>query len=204
MSQHSTVTYFMSVQTGNPALAQHIHEVVREMLRTVRALPDFTRSPASCLTHPQAFLASKRCRPKYRDKLGNARRLGPLMLFPRTPDNQMSTVQPYSKPHSPDRTKPDFSWSSTSRRSSSRTQQSSMAEDKKYTDMDRVSDSVAACGMQKQELTEEEEEGSYLMMSPQVIQSPSVVSQDDYMAMASPKKHAYSSSPPFLQASFSR
>ncbi|XP_028250829.1 insulin receptor substrate 1-B-like isoform X2 [Parambassis ranga] len=187
---------------GNPALAQHIHEVVREMLRTVRALPDFSRSPASCLTQPQAFLTSKRCRPKYRDKLGNVRPLAPLMLFPRTPDTQMSTVQSYSKPCSPDRTKPDFSWSSTSHRSSSRTQQSSMTEDENYLDMDRVSDSAAACRMQEQELTEEEE-GSYLMMSPRVMHSPSVVSQDDFMAMVSPEKQAYSSSPPFLQASFS-
>ncbi|XP_061632196.1 insulin receptor substrate 1-like [Phyllopteryx taeniolatus] len=45
--------------------AQHIHEVVRDTVRALRALPDFSRSPTS--NHNQ-LLAPKRCRPKYRQK----------------------------------------------------------------------------------------------------------------------------------------
>lgn len=71
------------VCTGSPAVAQHIHEVVREAVRALRALPDFSRSPTSS-SQLQNLLVSKRCRPKYREKPANPRPLCPRPP-PRTP-----------------------------------------------------------------------------------------------------------------------
>ncbi|XP_077566076.1 uncharacterized protein LOC144181435 isoform X1 [Stigmatopora nigra] len=45
--------------------AQHIHEAVRDAVRALRGLPDFSRSPTSSNSQ---LLAYKRCRPKYRER----------------------------------------------------------------------------------------------------------------------------------------
>ncbi|XP_057685180.1 insulin receptor substrate 1-like [Corythoichthys intestinalis] len=55
--------------------AQHIHEVVRDTVRALRGLPDFSRSPTS---NNNQLLVSKRCRPKYRDRKNQIIPTGPL------------------------------------------------------------------------------------------------------------------------------
>ncbi|XP_044044520.1 insulin receptor substrate 2-like isoform X2 [Siniperca chuatsi] len=213
---------------GNPALAQHIHEVVRETVRALRALPDFNRSPTSNHNQLQTLVASKRCRPKYRDKMVIVRPLGSrLALHPRNPEIQTSPTQCYLEPPKSDKTDPESTLSSTSHLSPFRSYQSSMSETGSYMEMKmdhhlplnegRGNDyrraamvtgdhcSVAACGMEGWEPVEEQEGPSYMMMSPQVSHSSSVLPQDDYVTMASPHKHdwpAYSSPSSSLQTSF--
>ncbi|XP_077369834.1 insulin receptor substrate 2-B-like isoform X3 [Festucalex cinctus] len=67
--------------------AQHIHEVVRDTVRALRALPDFSRSPSS--SH-NPLLASKRCRPKYREKKNPDVQTGPTRC------QQPDTTEPQS------------------------------------------------------------------------------------------------------------
>ncbi|XP_070711877.1 insulin receptor substrate 1-like [Pempheris klunzingeri] len=216
---------------GSPAVAQHIHEVVRETVRALRALPDFSRSPISNHNRLQSLLAPKRCRPKYRDKLVNMRALGsPLGLPPRNPE---SPTQSYLQLSKPDKTEPESSRSSTSHLGPLRSHQS-VSEAGSYVEMKTDNQppldddctgtsmviahhrSVAACLMEglepqeeeeDEEEEEEEEEGlGYMMMSPQLSHSLSVLPQDDYVIMASPHKHdgsAYSSPPSSLQTSLS-
>ncbi|XP_074483236.1 uncharacterized protein LOC141762950 [Sebastes fasciatus] len=205
---------------GNPAVAQHIHELVRETVRALRALPDFSRSPTSN-NQLHTFLTSKRCRPKYRDRL-NVRPLGSHVrsLPPRYPETQTSPTKCYLEPHKPD---PESTLSSTSHLSPFRSRQS---ETGSYMEMKmdhqlpvnkgRENDcgrpamvtgdhgGVAACGMEGWESDEEQRLG-YMMMSLQVSPSSSVLPQDDYVTMASPHKHkwpAYSSPSSSPQTSF--
>ncbi|XP_051284370.1 insulin receptor substrate 2-A-like [Dicentrarchus labrax] len=207
---------------GNPAVAQHIHEVVRETVRALRALPDFSRSPTSNHNQLQTLLASKRCRPKYRDKLVNVRPLGTLLaLPPKNLEIQTSTspTQCHLEPSKPDKMEPESTLSCTSHLSPVRSHQSSVSETNSYVEMKkdhhpqvnkgRETDcrraavvtegrcSVAACGMEggepgkkeEEEEEEEEEEGlGYMMMSPQVSPSSSVLPQDDYVTMSPHKR----------------
>lgn len=143
-------------------MAQHIHEVIRETVRALRALPDFSRSPTSTQTSLQNLLASKRCRPKHREKLANVR---PLASRPRNPDPQ--PCRPLQSSHS---------------------QPGGYMEMK--TERGNDCSLTAGCGNQSWEPSQDEEEEEerkqgrgYMMMSPH---SSPVPHQDDYMTMASP------------------
>ncbi|KAM7365509.1 hypothetical protein PAMP_016429 [Pampus punctatissimus] len=202
---------------GNSALAQHIHEVVRETVRTLRALPDFSRSPTSNHTQLQTLMASKRCRPKYRDKLVNVRPFSsPLALLPRNSEIQAAPIQCDLEPQKPNKPAAE----STLSRRTSASETGSYVEMKMdhhlpvnkgmENDCSRTAVvtedhcSVAACKMDGWEPGEQEELG-YMMMSPQVSHTSSVLSQDDYVTMTSPHKlnwPAYSSSSSSLQTSF--
>ncbi|XP_031147453.1 insulin receptor substrate 1-like isoform X2 [Sander lucioperca] len=212
---------------GNPAVAQHIHEVVRETVRALRALPDFSRSPTSNHNQLQNLLASKRCRPKYRDKQVNVRPLGSrLALPPRNPEIQTSPTKCDLDPRKPHKTEPESDLSPTSRLSPFRLHQSSVSETGSYVEMkpdhhlpiNKGGDDdcrrtsvvtgeqcgVAASGMEGWEPGEEQGPG-YMMMSPQGSRGPPVLPQDDYVTMASPHKYswlAYSSPSSSLQTSF--
>ncbi|XP_051798341.1 insulin receptor substrate 1-like [Acanthochromis polyacanthus] len=188
---------------GDLALAQHIHEAVREAIGRLRALPDFTRSPTSSHCQPQTLLASKRCRPKYRDKPQSMRPPCPLVLLPRNPDIQTSPSQSHSRPCITDDPKLESYLSFTSHLSPFRAQQSCKSETGSYVEMRMDQHSVAAFGMQQWEPVKEEDGPGYMIMSPSVSHSSSVV-KDDYVTMASPQKHeqpAYDSSSS-LQTSF--
>ncbi|XP_071320651.1 insulin receptor substrate 2-B-like isoform X2 [Trachinotus anak] len=189
---------------GNPGIAQHIHEVVRETVRALRALPDFSRSPTSNHNLPQALLVSKRTRPNYRDKLVNVRPPSSL-LAPRNTGIQTSPVQCYLEPREPNKTEPESTRSLTSGLSPFRPQQSPVPEATSYMEMKMKHCSDAACRMEGWELGEEEEAVGYMMMSPQVSRTSSVLPQDDYVTMTSPhKRHCppYSSPSSSLQTSF--
>lgn len=144
--------------------------------------------------------------------------------------NPGSPTQCYLELHKPDKTEPEFTRSSTSHLSPFRSHQSFVSDAGSYMEMKmdhhpplnkggendcrRTSmvtgdhSSVAACGMEGWEPGEDREEGlEYMMMSPQVSHSSSVLPQDDYVTMESPHKHnwlAYSSPSSSLQMSFSR
>ncbi|XP_030610178.1 insulin receptor substrate 2-B-like [Archocentrus centrarchus] len=190
---------------GNRVLAQHIHEAVREAVQALRVLPDLSSSPISSHSQTQGLLASKRCRPKYSNKLVNVRSQRPLALFPKSPDIQTSPTQAYVKPLEPDKTNLELSSSSSFNFSPSRSQQSSMSETCSYMEMKMDHCSAAACGMQGLQPAEDKEELGYMIMSPQVSRSSSVLARDDYVTMTSPHKNeqaAYSSFSSFLQTSF--
>nr|XP_046238108.1 insulin receptor substrate 2-A-like [Scatophagus argus] len=184
-------------EQGNPTVAQHIHEVVRQTVMALRALPDFSLSPASNHNRFQTLLPSKRCRPRYRDKLQNVRPLGSrLTLPPRSPENP----QNYSESCKSDKPEPESTVSSTSHLSPFRSNQGSVPETSSYVEM-KV-DCSAARRMEGWEPAEEDEEGlGYMMMSPQVSHGLSVLPQDDYVAMARPNKHDLTASSS-LQTSF--
>ncbi|XP_068575752.1 insulin receptor substrate 1-like [Cebidichthys violaceus] len=186
---------------GNPAVGQHIHEVVRETVRLLRALPDFSRSPTSNHNQLQTLLALKCYRPKHRDKLGNVRPPGSCVA---NPEIQKSPTTCYLEVNKPHKTEPESTLSSSSRPGPLRSHHSSASETGSYMEMKmeqhlpanngRENDcrrtfmatghhcSVAACGMESWEPAEEQGLG-YMMMSPPVLP------QDDYVTMASPHKH---------------
>ncbi|KAM4538045.1 uncharacterized protein V3H82_023822 [Fundulus diaphanus] len=182
-------------EEGNPALAQHIHEAVREAVRALRALPDFSRSPTSSHNQQPGILGSKRCRPKHRDKPATVRALTPLALHPRDPESQTSPVHLHRGAQKPDDTKSESSLSFTSHLSPSRCQQSPVPKPK-------------SCRTQSWESAEKEEGLGYMMMSPTVSHSLSELSQEEYVVMESPQKpsrpgYLSSSSCSSLQTSFS-
>ncbi|XP_026219104.1 insulin receptor substrate 2-B-like [Anabas testudineus] len=186
---------------GNPAFAQNIHELIRETIRALRALPDFSRSPTSN-NQPQALLVSKRSRPKFRDKL-NVRPLSSLQALPPSiPDIHSSPRQGYLEPQNQDKTEPESTASITSRLGPFSSQQSSTPKNDSYMEMKTEHCSFPVWGPCK-----EEERRGYMMMSPQVSHTSSVLPQDDYVLMTSPHKldHSAYSSPSFsLQTSFNR
>ncbi|XP_042338476.1 uncharacterized protein LOC121939529, partial [Plectropomus leopardus] len=189
----------------NPAAAQHIHEVVRDTVRAQRALPDFGRSPISSHIQLQAHLASKRCRPKYRDEPVNVRPLGSRpLLHPSHPEIQTSPTTCYQDPQ-----KPESTLSSDAHLSPIRSSQSFKSETGSYMEMNsgRQNDGRRPamvtgdyCGMDDWEPAGKQQ-SRYMMMSPQVSHSSPVLPQDEYMTMASPQKHESAHSP--LQTSFS-
>ncbi|XP_054479525.1 insulin receptor substrate 2-A-like isoform X1 [Anoplopoma fimbria] len=209
---------------GNPAVAQHIHESVRDTVRALRALPDFSRSPTSNNNPLQTLQALKRCRPKYRDRMMNVRPPGSrLALHLRNPEMNTSPTKCHLEPN---KLKPESTASSSSHLSPLRTQQSSTSGTGSYMDMKmdqhipvnkgRENDSRRAamatgdhcsdadCGTENWEPGEEQGLG-YMMMSSHGSQSSAVLPQDDYVTMASPQKDnraAYSSSSSSLQTSF--
>ncbi|XP_030265148.1 uncharacterized protein LOC115576732 isoform X2 [Sparus aurata] len=173
---------------GNPAVAQHIHEVVRDTVRALRALPDFSRSPTSNPNQPPILLASKRCRPKYRDKVVNVRPLGSRLVPP--PRNSESPTQCYPESRKPD---PESTLSPVRSYQSSTSETSSYMEMKTDHHLPVNKQRENDCWMKVWEPGGEEEEGKeegrgYMMMSPQVSSS-SVLPQNDYVTMASPSKH---------------
>ncbi|XP_041834885.1 uncharacterized protein LOC121635669 [Melanotaenia boesemani] len=191
-------------EQGNLALAQQIHEAVRETVRALRALPDFSRSPTSSQNQPPGLLASKRCRSKYRDKLVNVRPLCPMVLYPRNPDVQTSPAKLPPRPHKPHETKPEPSLSFPFHDDPSQPQQSSLLKTEMNTDQCRAAD----WRMQSWDSAEDEERLGYMIMSPQTSHSSSGLAQDDYVTMESPQKPnrpAYSSSSSFssIQTTFS-
>ncbi|XP_034720571.1 insulin receptor substrate 2-A-like isoform X2 [Etheostoma cragini] len=199
-------------EQGNPAIAQHIHEVVRETVRALRALPDFSRSPTSNHNQLQNLQASKRCRIKYRDKQVNVRPLASrLALPPRNPEIQTTPTKCCLEPREQHKTEPESDLSPTSHLSPFSLHQSSMSETGSYMEMktdhhlpvDEGRDNdcrtavvtgdqcgVAASGMEGWEPGEEQGPG-YMMMSPQGSRGRSVLPQDDYVTMASPLKHSW-------------
>ncbi|XP_027867543.1 insulin receptor substrate 2-B-like [Xiphophorus couchianus] len=182
-------------EEGNPVLAQHIHESVRETVRSLRALPDFTRSLTSSPNQQPALLASKRCRRKQRNKSANVRTLTPRVLHPRNSETQTSPAQRHRRAQKLEDTQSESSLSFTSHLSPARCQQSPAPETK-------------SCTMQSWELAEKEEGLGYMMMSPIVRHSLSELPQDDYVVMESPQKlnrpeYCSSSSSSSLQTSFS-
>nr|XP_057907473.1 insulin receptor substrate 2-like isoform X2 [Doryrhamphus excisus] len=86
---------------GNPAVAQHIHEAVRDAVRALRVLPDFSRSPT---TNHSQLLVPKRCRPKYRDKSSKGRPVDPLLTQAHA---HSDTTEPDSSPSKHDNTTPE-------------------------------------------------------------------------------------------------
>ncbi|XP_059184007.1 insulin receptor substrate 1-like [Centropristis striata] len=201
---------------GNPAAAQQIHEQVRETVKALRAVPDFSRSPTSNHNQLQTLLASKHCRPIYREKHVNVRPLGSRLGLPhKHPEAQTSPTKCYLER---DKANPEFTLSAFRSHQSlkSETGYMEMNHHLMSVNIGRENDcrspaevtgdhcGVAACGVEGWEPGEEQRPG-YMMMSPQMSHSSSVLPQDDYMTMASPRKHhcpVYSSPSSSLQTSF--
>lgn len=157
--------------------------MVRETVRALRALPDFSRSPTSNSNRPQALVVSKRSRAKNRDKLVNVRQRAAV------PASRNTDVD--ASPRSfPDRMEPDCSLSLSSRLSPLRAQQSPEPGTGSYVEM-----KMEHCRMEGWELGEEEEVLGYMMMSPQLSYP-----MDDYVTMSSPRKHQW---PPYSPPSSS-
>ncbi|KAM8903007.1 uncharacterized protein AB9W97_007387 isoform 2-T2 [Spinachia spinachia] len=195
---------------GNPAVAHHIHEVVIETVRALRALPDFRRSPASTRSRLQAVLASKRCRPKRRDKVGNVRppgaRPAPLHRNPETQTSPPDRLLEPDKPHQTSRLGPLGSpQSSTSESGCSVEMETDQGRDDDDDD-DDCEGAAMATGDRCWEPGEVQRLG-YMMMSPPGGHGSPALPQDDYVTMASPQKHnaqprPASSSSSSLQMSF--
>lgn len=168
-----------------PAAAQNIHEAVREAVRSMRILPSFNHSPTS--TNHCQTLTSQRCRPKYKDKpvkvISPGRRVTPPTRKPESP-----TLLASHKADTALRPKSHFSPPTF--------HHITMETKVEY----------RPCGMEdwEPEDEEDEEEGlGYVMMSPQVSHSSSMLPRDDYVVMASPQKHNWPDSSA-LQASINR
>lgn len=220
-SLHSLVPHQRGLTPPLHVLAQHIHEVVRDTVRALRVLPDFSRSPTSNHNQLQNLLASKRSRPKYRDKPVHVRSLGPHFAFPpRNPEIQTSSMPCYPEPCTPDKTEPE----SILCVSSDLSPHGSVSETDNYMEMKRdhhlpeekrkKSDCTAftedhggavACMMGHFEPGEKKGPG-YMMMSTQVSQSSYARPQQDYVTMVSPRKRMWPacSSSSSLQTSFNR
>ncbi|KAM9327618.1 uncharacterized protein KZ484_019081 isoform 2-T3 [Pholidichthys leucotaenia] len=179
------------MEARDQALAQHIHKAVREGVQVLRVLPDFSGSPTSTNGHPQAFIASKRCRPKCRDKLVNVKQLSPL--FPRQPDIQMSPAKSNLNPLRPNQSMPESS-QSISCLSLSRPQQSFESETGGYMEMKVDHSNAAATEMQSWEPDEVVEGPGYMIMSPLVSPSSPQLVHGGYMTMASAQKWDQSAS----------
>lgn len=180
---------------GNPAVAQRIHEAIREAVKNLRVLPDFSCSPTSN-SQLQSLLVSKRCRPKYRDKPAHVR---PLGLPSRTPEAlsylELSKPSLGSSPSSTLLLKSYPSEPDTCSYVEMKTE-SSITVKENGAVMMKKEYSVTASGEEEEE---EEERLGYMRMSPQT--SSDELQKDYYMTMASPQKHnqpAYAS----LQTSF--
>ncbi|KAF7214729.1 insulin receptor substrate 1-B isoform X2 [Nothobranchius furzeri] len=185
-------------EEGDAAVAQHIHEAVRGAVQALRALPDFSRSPTSSHHQQPGLLASKRCRPKYRDK----------SVHPRPLTSQTSPAQSPRRPPKPDDTKSESCLSFTSFISPPRLQRGSEPDRFLGSKTDLCGD--AASRMQRWESVEKGEGLGYMLMSPQVSHSLSELVQEDYVVMESPQKphrptqsFSSSSSSSSLQTSFS-
>ncbi|KAL6115282.1 irs1 [Pungitius sinensis] len=205
---------------GNPAFAHHIHEVVIETVRALRALPDFSRSPASTHSQLQALLVSKRCRPKYRDKAANVRPTGARPLL-RNPGTQTSRPECHLEPDKPHQTQPGSPRSSASHLGPLGSPRSSTSESDGYVEMEtdqlvpvdqgRDGDPEGAAMATGDRRSGSWEPGEvqrlgYMMMSPPGGHGSPALPQDDYVTMASPQKHNAQPRPPSpsssLQTSF--
>ncbi|KAG7236545.1 hypothetical protein INR49_000808 [Caranx melampygus] len=153
-----------------------------------------------CTLPPAAFFkeVSKRSRPKNRDKLVNVRH---RVVVPASRNTDVDiSPQSFLEPHKPDRMEPDSTLSLASRLSPSRSQQSPEPGPGSYMEMKMEHCSVADCRVEGWELGEEEEVLGYMMMSPQVSYSSPEHPIDDYVTMASPRKHQW---PPYSPPSSS-
>lgn len=185
-----------------------MHEVVRETVRALRALPDFSQSPSSyCVgqNHPPALLASKRSRHKYRERLGHVRPLAsPLFPISGQPEIPTSPSRCSTEPCRQDKPEPGSPLSPLG------SQQNSTLDTGSYMDMRmdhpvlKLMEDNSSDGMRGLESGEEEGPG-YMLMSPQPARISAVLPQDDYVTMRSPRTHTWpvSSSSP-LQTSFKR
>uniref|UniRef100_A0A667Z2L2 Insulin receptor substrate 1-like n=1 Tax=Myripristis murdjan TaxID=586833 RepID=A0A667Z2L2_9TELE len=221
---------------GDTTLAQHMHDTLREMMRALRALPDFRQSPASNYNHQnqtRALLASKRGRPKYKDKVGPVRPLAsPLSSPSRNPGQHeipASVTQLYLEPRAPEKIEPAPALRFNSNPTSFRSRQSSMSDTGSYMEMmvhshlpaDKVMEdqhgsmsavteehcSVPAGRMETWEAGEAQGSPGYMMMSPQKGHYCSDLPHSDYVTMASPPIHTWparSSYSSSLQMSFNR
>ncbi|XP_029922900.1 insulin receptor substrate 1-like [Myripristis murdjan] len=219
---------------GDTTLAQHMHDTLREMMRALRALPDFRQSPASNYNHQnqtRALLASKRGRPKYKDKVGPVRPLAsPLSSPSRNPGQHeipASVTQLYLEPRAPEKIEPAPALRFNSNPTSFRSRQSSMSDTGSYMEMmvhshlpaDKVMEdqhgsmsavteehcSVPAGRMETWEAGEAQGSPGYMMMSPQKGHYCSDLPHSDYVTMASPPIHTWparSSYSSSLQMSF--
>ncbi|CAJ1086972.1 insulin receptor substrate 1-like [Xyrichtys novacula] len=162
---------------GTSAVAQRIHEVIRETVSELRA--EFMRSSIS--KNNQHYLTLKR-RPRHQDRPVNVRPFGSSwVLPPRSPE-----VQPKSclKTKKGVKTEPESASRST-------------PETSGYMEMkiahpfraNTPNSGVTAGREGREPREEEEEEAVYMMMSPQVSSSSRKRPQGDYMPMWSPQKH---------------
>ncbi|XP_023804776.1 insulin receptor substrate 1-like isoform X1 [Oryzias latipes] len=157
------------MEAKQQALAQQIHESIRETVRALRALPGLSGSPASSHSQHPGLWASKRCRPKNRDRPGNVR---PAQS--RTSDPQKSPAPSPLRSNMSDDGKPD---TTSSPLSPSRTQQGPAS-----------GAAAAACKLQSWSSSEGEELLGYMVMTPQAGIKPSAPPQDDYVTMESPQR----------------
>lgn len=158
------------VCAGNTTVAQRIHEKVREAVRELRALPDFSSSPTSST---QNLWALKNCRPKYRDKPANPKPPVPgISLPPRSPENSLTpSTLGFNSPVTP----PRCGLSSGS-----------------YVEMKVIKPTFRRRNRWEPGGEEEEE---YMMMSPQGRHSLPVRLHDGYFPVMSAKKYEGSASP---------
>ncbi|XP_074520868.1 uncharacterized protein LOC141786060 [Halichoeres trimaculatus] len=170
---------------GNPTVAQHIHEVIREAVKNLRVLPDFSRSPTSD-NQLQNLLISKRCRPKYRDKPAHMRPLGSRLGLPEalsylelSKSSLSSTLPLKSHPSEPE----------TSSYVEMKTDNSLTVKENycRTATMLKEEHSLVTASGEEEEEEEKEERLGYMRMSPQT--SSAELQQNDYMTMASPQKH---------------
>lgn len=163
--------------------AQQIHEVVREVVRALRVIPDFnwSASPSkSCTSHSQGLFAMKRNRLKQREKLVHSRaNESPLPL------GLSECLHSQNQSHVSEETQNPESVSLSP------------------LGTELCSDSYMEMKTDHSPVREWRAEGrEYMLMSPQASHT---LHQDEYVAMTSPQKHdlTQSESFSFLQSSFS-
>lgn len=150
----------------------------------MRVLPSFGHSPTST-SHCQT-LTSQRCRPKYKDKPAKLRAAGPQV----TPPTRKPESPPHLASHKPDAAlRPDLHFSPPTLH---------------HITMETKAEH-RPCGVKDWEPEDEEVKAGlgYMMMSPQVSHSSSVLPRDDYVVMASPQKQNWPDSSA-LQTSINR
>lgn len=173
---------------GSSTVVQQIHEAVREVVRALRVIPDFSWSVSpskNSSSHSQGLITLKRSRPKQREKPMHCRADGspPLGLT----ENLQSQIQS----DSPKVTKETQNPESVSL-SPLGAEPCSEPEAECYMEMKTEHSSVK----------ERRSEGrGYMLMSPRATHGL----QDEYVAMTSPQKHGLTKpmSFSFLQSSFS-
>ncbi|XP_034030234.1 insulin receptor substrate 2-B-like isoform X2 [Thalassophryne amazonica] len=174
---------------GDPALGQHIHEVVWETVRAMRALPNFNWSPNSNHISQNQSQTLKRSRHKRHEKRVHATPCGSPLSCSHSCQSQTTSSPTQHHPESCGSEKSQAaSLSSASNFSSCRSLPGSTPETGSYVDMKanlvtgRPEDSSSS--MVGWEPGGEEEELGYVMMSPQVGLSSSGLCDEEYVTMA--------------------
>lgn len=183
-AQHGPGEIWMEPRdNGSSAVAQQIHEAVREVVRALRVIPDFgwSGSPSkNCSSHSQGLIALKRSRPKQREKPIHCRADG-------SPPHLQSQIQSDSTKLTKETQNPE-----SVSLSPLGTELCSALEADCYMEM-KIDHSP---------VKERRSEGrEYMLMSPGATHGL----QDEYVAMTSPQKHDLTKrvSFSFLQSSFS-